>query len=66
MSYAKPGQPGSVISFKSRYANFINGEWVAPVEGRYFDNVSPVDGAAFCGIPRSTAADVDNALDAAH
>ena len=66
MIYEKPGQPGSKVSFKARYENFINGEWVAPVEGHYFDNVSPVDGAAFCEIPRSTGADVDKALDAAH
>ncbi|PWV62455.1 acetaldehyde dehydrogenase ExaC [Plasticicumulans acidivorans] len=66
MIYAKPGEPGSKISFKSRYANFIGGEWVAPVEGRYFENVSPVDGQVFCEIPRSSAADVELALDAAH
>ncbi|TQE99106.1 MAG: aldehyde dehydrogenase family protein [Spiribacter salinus] len=66
MIYEKPGQPGSKVSFNARYENFINGEWVAPVEGHYFDNVSPVDGAAFCEIPRSTGADVDKALDAAH
>ncbi|MFD2114132.1 aldehyde dehydrogenase, partial [Thiorhodococcus fuscus] len=42
------------------------GEWVAPVEGRYFENVSPVDGKVFCEIPRSSAADIELALDAAH
>ena len=66
MIYAKPGQPGSKFSFKPRYANFIGGEWIPPVEGRYFDNVSPVDGKPFCEIPRSSAADIELALDAAH
>ncbi|EGV33374.1 Aldehyde Dehydrogenase [Thiorhodococcus drewsii AZ1] len=66
MIYAKPGQPDSKFSFKSRYANFIGGEWVPPVEGRYFENVSPVDGKVFCEIPRSSAADIELALDAAH
>ncbi|MBR9912564.1 MAG: aldehyde dehydrogenase [Gammaproteobacteria bacterium] len=66
MIYASPGQPGSVVSFKSRYENFIGGEWVAPVAGQYFDNVSPVNNEVFCEIPRSTAADIDLALDAAH
>jgi aldehyde dehydrogenase len=64
--YANPGQPGSKISFKGRYENFIGGEWVPPVEGRYFENGSPVDGKAFCEVPRSSAADIERALDAAH
>ncbi|NEV63643.1 aldehyde dehydrogenase [Thiorhodococcus minor] len=66
MIYEKPGQPGAKIDFKPRYANFIGGEWVPPVEGRYFENVSPVDGKTFCEIPRSSAADIELALDAAH
>ncbi|EXJ15936.1 aldehyde dehydrogenase [Imhoffiella purpurea] len=66
MIYAKPGQPDSRFSFKPRYANLIGGEWVPPVEGRYFENVSPVDGQVFCEIPRSSAADIELALDAAH
>ncbi len=66
MIYAQPGTEGSVVSFKSRYGNYIGGEWVAPVKGEYFQNVSPVNGEAFCEIPRSTAEDIDLALDAAH
>ncbi|MFO1430447.1 MAG: aldehyde dehydrogenase [Candidatus Competibacteraceae bacterium] len=66
MLYAQPGQPGSKITFKSRYGNFIGGEWVPPVEGRYFENVTPVTGKVFCEIPRSSAADIERALDAAH
>jgi len=66
MIYAQPGADGSVITFKSRYNNFIGGEWVPPVEGKYFDNVTPVTGQAFCEIPRSSAADIELALDAAH
>ncbi|NKY89916.1 aldehyde dehydrogenase, partial [Nocardia veterana] len=49
-----------------RYDNFIGGEWKAPVEGRYFENPSPVDGETFCEVARSSAADVELALDAAH
>ncbi|HXZ15439.1 MAG TPA: aldehyde dehydrogenase, partial [Roseiarcus sp.] len=49
-----------------KYDNFIGGKWVAPVEGRYFDNPSPVTGKKLCSIPRSSAADVELALDAAH
>lgn len=66
MIYANPNQPGSKVNFKSRYANFIGGEWVAPKRGLYFDNISPVNGQKFCEIPRSTAEDIEYALDAAH
>ena len=66
MTYAKPGTDGAVVNFKSQYENFIGGEWVAPVEGQYFDNISPVDGEVFCRIPRSSSTDIDKALDAAH
>jgi aldehyde dehydrogenase len=66
MIYAKPGSAGSVISFQEQYENYIGGDWVAPVKGQYFDNVSPVTGDVFCQIPRSTEEDINLALDAAH
>ncbi|MEQ8256297.1 MAG: aldehyde dehydrogenase family protein [Roseovarius confluentis] len=52
--------------FKSRYDNFIGGKFTPPVNGKYFDNVTPITGQAVCEIARSDAADVDLALDAAH
>ena len=52
--------------FRRRYDNFIGGKYVPPVEGRYFANTSPVIGQPFTEIARSTAADVELALDAAH
>jgi len=64
--YARPGSPDALMSFQSRYDNFIGGQWVAPVEGQYFENVSPVTGGVFCEVARSTAADIELALDAAH
>ncbi|MFE2998558.1 aldehyde dehydrogenase family protein [Nocardia sp. NPDC059246] len=66
MIYAKPGTDGSIVSFNRRYDNFIGGEWKAPIEGRYFDNPSPIDGETFCQVARSSAADIDMALEAAH
>jgi aldehyde dehydrogenase len=66
MLYAAPGSADAIYKFKPQYENFIGGEWVAPVEGDYFDNVSPVNGQAYCKIARSSAADLDLALDAAH
>ena len=52
--------------YKAKYDNYIGGKWVAPVDGAYFDNVSPVTGKNFCQIARSTEKDVNLALDAAH
>ncbi|MDD1614095.1 MAG: aldehyde dehydrogenase family protein [Methylococcaceae bacterium] len=66
MLYIAPNQPGSKVYFKSRYGNFIGGNWVVPVKGQYFENLSPVNGKVFCEIPRSTAEDIELALDAAH
>jgi len=53
-------------NIKGRYDNFINGNWTPPTEGRYFDNRSPIDGSVVCEVARSTAADIELALDAAH
>src|ERR1700689_1479969 len=53
------------VLIRDRYDNFIGGKWVAPTEGRYFDNPSPVTGKKLCSVPRSSAADVELALDAA-
>ncbi len=54
------------VSIKKRYENFIGGQWVAPVAGEYFDNISPITGQPICQIARSRSADVELALDAAH
>ena len=59
MRYAHPGTPGAIVSFKSRYGNFIGGEFVAPVKGQYFTNTTPVTGEAIAEFPRSTAEDIN-------
>ncbi|BAD64353.1 aldehyde dehydrogenase family protein [Shouchella clausii] len=66
MAYQQPNTEGALVHFKERYDNFIGGEWVAPVNGRYFENRSPVTGKPFCEVARSSAEDVELALDAAH
>ncbi|MEZ5212487.1 aldehyde dehydrogenase family protein [Gordonia sp. (in: high G+C Gram-positive bacteria)] len=63
--FAKPGSEGSLMSFEPRYDNWIGGQWVPPVKGQYFENPSPIDGKTFCEVARSTAEDIDLALDAA-
>src|ERR1700752_2243954 len=64
--FARPGAAGALMSYESRYENFIGGQWVAPVGGRYFENPTPVTGQTFCEVARSDETDIEKALDAAH
>ena len=66
MNMADISKLGISNPFKSRYDNFIGGKFVPPVNGAYFANISPIIGKPFCEIARSTAEDVELALDAAH
>jgi aldehyde dehydrogenase len=66
MDMAEMRNLGIANPFKKQYGNYIGGEWVAPIDGQYFDNLTPVTGQAFTSIPRSNAKDIEAALDAAH
>jgi len=66
MRYISPGSPGSEVSVDERYDNFIGGKWMPPVHGEYMTNLSPVNGKPICEVARSSAEDVEAALDAAH
>ncbi|MCP4883763.1 MAG: aldehyde dehydrogenase [Flavobacteriales bacterium] len=59
MSYSKP-------KFKEKYENFINGKFVEPVGGEYFDNPSPIDNSLIAKYPRSQKEDIDHAVAAAN
>src|SRR5438045_544599 len=48
-----------------RIRNFINGEFVEPIGGRYLDNVEPATGKRYCQVADSDARDVDLAVAAA-
>ena len=52
--------------FAKRYENFIGGKWVAPVNGRYFENTSSINGRVICEVARSDKDDIELALNAAH
>ncbi len=54
------------VPIRARYDNFIGGKFVPPVRGQYFSNPSPMTGKHLCDVARSTAEDVELALDAAH
>src|ERR1700760_467411 len=59
-------QVSKQVLIRDRYDNFIGGKWIAPTQGKYFDNPSPITGKRLCEVPRSTAEDIELALDAAH
>ena len=52
--------------YKEKYDNFIGGKWVKPVDGKYFENITPISGKPFCEVARSNEKDIELALDAAH
>ena len=58
MAYQRP-------EFKEQFENYIGGEWVAPVDGKYFDNTSPIDASFITRIPQSNAKDIDLAVEKA-
>lgn len=66
MIYAAPGDVGGKIRYKPRYDNFIGGKWVSPVKGEYFDVITPISGMVYTQAARSTAEDIELAIDAAH
>lgn len=66
MIYAQPNTPEAKVQYKARYDNFIGGQWVAPVSGQYFDVITPISGKVYTQAARSTEADIELALDAAH
>ena len=66
MIYQAPGSAGALIQYKAQYDNFIGGRWTAPVKGQYFDVITPISGKVYTKAARSTAEDIELALDAAH
>ena len=66
MLYSLPNTAGAKIQHNPAYDNFIGGKWLAPVKGQYFDVVTPITGKAYTKVARSTAEDIELALDAAH
>jgi aldehyde dehydrogenase len=54
------------IALRSHYDNWIGGKWVPAVRGQTFDNPSPITGKTVSVHARSTAEDIELALDAAH
>ena len=47
-----------------RFQNYIGGEWVDAASGETFESINPANGETIGVFPRSTAADVDRAVEA--
>ena len=54
------------IPIRARYENIIGGRPDPPTKGSYYSNPTPITGQHLCEVARSTAEDVEKALDAAH
>ncbi len=66
MNLADIDKLGVKNPFRQRYDNYIGGQFVPPINGVYFPNITPITGEPFCEVARSGAEDIDLALDAAH
>lgn len=66
MLYAAPHEKNALIAYKKNYDNFIGGRWTPPVKGEYFDVITPISGKVYTKAARSSAEDIELALDAAH
>ncbi|MFG6503700.1 aldehyde dehydrogenase family protein [Microbacterium sp. P05] len=63
--YAAPGERGALAEFRPRYGHYIGGEWVDPIKGEYFEDITPVTGKPFTEVGRGTVEDIDRAVDVA-
>lgn len=48
-----------------RFQNYINGEWLDPIDGQYLDDFEPATGQVYATIPNSNEKDLDLAVKAA-
>jgi aldehyde dehydrogenase (NAD+) len=64
-----PEDPTEALSWLDhhgrRFGHFINGAWLPPAEGKYFDTADPSTGEKLASVAQGSAADVDAAVKAA-
>jgi aldehyde dehydrogenase (NAD+) len=63
--YAPAPESTDHVTIRKRYGLFINGEFVAPEKGRYFDTLNPATEEKLSRVAEASAADVDKAVKAA-
>ncbi len=64
-SYAPAPESADHIQLKSQYELFINGKFVVPSSGKYFDTINPATEKKIAHVADANAADVDKAVKAA-
>lgn len=64
-SYAPAPEAHNYIKLQDRYKLFINGKFVAPRSGKYFDSINPATEEVLAEIADANAHDVDLAVKAA-
>ena len=52
-------------SIRDRYGLFVDGQWIAPASGSYFETVNPANESRLAEVAQAGAADVDRAVRAA-
>ena len=63
--YAPAPESTDHVSIRKRYGLFIDGEFVAPQKGRYFDSINPASEEKLSRVAEADAGDVDLAVRAA-
>jgi aldehyde dehydrogenase (NAD+) len=65
LDYAPAPESKDHIQLKDRYDLFINGKFVAPDSGKYFDTINPSTEQKLAEVAEANAKDVDKAVQAA-
>ncbi|MEW6469141.1 MAG: aldehyde dehydrogenase family protein [Bacteroidota bacterium] len=63
--YAPSPESASHITLKKRYDLFIDGKWVRPSSGKYFDTINPATEQKIASVAEADEKDVDKAVKAA-
>lgn len=64
-TYAEAPQDSDHVEIKGRYGLFVDGSFIDPEKGRYFDSVNPATEEVLSEIAEATQQDVNKAVDAA-
>ncbi len=64
-SYDPAPESKSAASIKPKYDHFINGAWVKPAGGKYFDSINPANEEKLSEVADGNEADVNKAVSAA-
>lgn len=65
LEYAPSLESTSVVKIDSKYQLYINGKWVAPTTGKYFETTNPATNEKLSDLAEAGDADVDKAVKAA-